>query len=359
MGRSLNTQYGGARIEFDEVVDSYSNHRAFLPTIDEELSTVNLKDQVLLYLLSPLILSNRQGFYVTDEEGLIKYLQAKLDVPNIKIKKSFAKVETGQSFVSHLKIYEPGFRCYTAGSSFLLEICDSNGNPLNIDEELLAKLNRLMTEGIGEKRHLGYGRVEFYIHFPDTYAFYKHYEEKHSKPDGIVPVLVQDILENIYRDNLRRIVAAIAAKRADDFFRNNKGAKLSSNLLGRVDTICRNSENNEDFIAKIENLRDTAVKSLKDMKLANGCLYNDLISTNFEKIHLNGEFCNWLDSMRVESDTENHWGLMDKLANDLALKVTEEYKYLYKFFWRVFIQTMRKLQKKEKSRERGGKGNVS
>lgn len=348
LGRSLNTQYGVARIEFNELeVEPHSIGKAFMLNDDEGYYTVDLNGRILLYLSSPLILINNQGFYTTDERDLIRYLQTKLDITNIKIKKSFARVETRQSFLSHLKIYEPGFRCYLAGSAFLLELCDTDGKLIKIDKDLQSKLNRLMIEGIGEKCHLGYGRVEFYTQFPKVNRYYRlddisrEFAEEVFKPEGSIPALIQEMLKAIYCDNLQRIVVAAAAKRSKEYYSGNKSIRLSSNLLGRLETICRNSKNAKDFAEKIEKLRETAREPLEKMCLCNRRLYDDLIGLKLETI------C----PQYVQSD---HVKLLEKMAKFVGIAVTPDYKV----FWRVFFQTMRKLQKRERIKEGGGESSV-
>lgn len=335
LGRSHNTQYGKAKIEFKKIEDSsYFNDKVFSLYNNEESEVVDLDEQVLLYLLSPLILTNNQGFYTTDESDLVRYLQVKLNVSEIKIKKRFAKVEKRQSFISHLQIYEPGVRYYTAGSSFLLEFHDTNGNKLRINEELKAKFNRLMIEGIGEKRHLGYGRVEFCTQFSRVDSYYScNNRIENPKPKGLIPFLVNEILEEICRDNLQRIVAAAAAKRAKDYYSGNN-IRLSSNLLGRLESICRNSRDAQDFSEKIKKLRDTAIRPLKGMGLHNKLLYDDLIQIDLE------------ESCKQE---RKHWKVLRKMADHLKI---ENITPNYKTFWQVFFQTMRKLQKNERGRER-------
>lgn len=337
IGRSISTQYGRAQIIFDRVIK-------YEPSIDDGLFSKEGQadgdycldyNQVVLYLNSPLVLYNSYGYPELSIKTLITCLEGNLGVTGIKISKSFARIKTRDAFASHWKMHEPMFRCLAAGSSFLLEFNQ------DIDEELASKLNHIMREGLGERRNQGYGQLRFIRQLPYPNQFYQpeNTPSSYEKSDEI-STLAKKILELIKEDYIERMVIATAAERAGQYYYNNRPFQLSSNLLGRLEAIVKNSENPSDLTAKIDQLREKAKKPLQDTKLGGKSLYDDLTDVQLE--------------LWCEKETRDQWNIIVKVSRETDDKLNISYKHK-QLYWQVFIRTLRKLDKKAADKKKGGK----
>lgn len=336
IGRSISTQYGRAQITFDKVTE-------YEPSINDGLfSNAGQADddyyldynQVVLYLNSPLVLYNSCGYPELSAQALITCLETKLGVTGIKIIKSFARLETRDAFVSHWKIHEPMFRCLAPGSSFLLEFNQ------DIDEELASRLNHIMREGLGERRNQGYGQIRFIRQLPCPNQLYQqdNIPSSYEEPDEISS-LAQTILRKVQEDYIDRIVIATAAERARQYYDKNYPLPLSSNLLGRLEAMVKESNGPDDLATRIkEKLQEKAKRPLQDMKLGGKCLYDDLTEVQLE--------------LWPEKETRDKWNIIVKVSRELDDKLNISVKY--KLYWQVFLRTLRKLDKKPADKKKGG-----
>lgn len=333
LGRSINTQYGKAIIKFEEP-EEFKVEDIFLTDFEdvEEYSLLEegKQNQVVLYFLSPVILYNSFGYPEISEEILIEHLARRINISasDIKIVKSFARVETYQGFVSHWKTYEPVYRGYGSGSSFLLEFTKE------IDEE---KLYLIMQKGLGEKCHLGYGQVVFLQAMPTMSAFYNSDRKEYYEKPAQMPSLVEDILNYIYQEELERIVIATATYRAQ-----NCTGEISPSLLGKLEKVTSTSNSTKELASAIHNLRTKAQEPLKNIKVENNSLYANLVEANLEQWCLNINHLN-------ESYTKS--GRIGKLISRSIDKDLKLYRY-HKLYWRVFLRTLRK--RIQKLNEGGG-----
>lgn len=335
LGRSLNTQYGAATIEFLPIAAESLSVETPLFAEDEYTEVLDC-GQLIMYLNSPLILNNEHGFSATSEEYLKKYLQEMLDIPKINIVKSFARMENRQSYSSHWKMHQPEFACWKAGSSFLLELTNQQEEICDITLELQKKLERLMREGIGEKCNLGYGQVRLVRCVPMPQESCKFIDYEYPKPDEL-PSTVKKIMRTVYEERLLRLVVTVAAARAKEYYEENKtGQELNTSLLGRLERICEESSDIRDFSNSIQKLRPKAAKPLNEMMLGSSSLFNNLTATDLEK---------WCRKY------EGEWRSLEKTAE--YLEEPKSIDSFYKDYWRVFFRTLRKLKKKDNS-EIGG-----
>lgn len=338
LGRSLSTQYGSSRIEFSGI----AKHE---PSIDDSLigeanTDVCLdQDRVLLYLLSPLVLNNRLGFLgACEEEELLAALKDRLGIEEVTIEKSFARVETRSTFVSRWKMHEPSFKCWTAGSSFLLHL--SGG----IEPEIEEKLTLLMQEGLGEKRHQGYGQIRFIRHhLTEINGFYNEtvIRAQEVRP-AVFSLAVRGILEAIRKEGFERIVTTAAALRAREYYdANSPNLVLSSNLLGRLETMVKASTSPQDLSDKTLKLRKPARERLEKMRLREQTLCQDLTASGIE---------DWCRAAAIEQ-----CNLLMNFTQFLYGRNNQDnsldYEPQYKAFWQVFFRTLRKLYKLGERRE--------
>jgi len=333
LGRSLSTQYGLAQIEFSDIIENEPSTDDTL--LGEDTDNYLRTHQVVLYLLSPLVLNNEQGFPAICERELLAALKGRLGIDEITIEKSFARVETRNAFISHWKMHEPSFRCWTAGSSFSLKFSQS------IDQEMRDKLSLLMQEGLGEKRHQGYGQIRFIRHqLSDIKGICDALgaENNYKKPDEL-SLSACKILDQIKEERLERMVIATAAQRARQYYDKNPAVTLSSNLLGRLELIVKASADQKDLSQKIGELRETARKPLENMKLGEQTLYDNLTATNLEVWCQTAVVEQWPSFVKFTEFLSRFWNEgkdLDASLNDAKL---------YKIYWQVFFRTLRKLYK--------------
>lgn len=286
----------------------------------------------MLYLLSPLTLNNRLGFSAAcEEKELLAALKERLGTEKITIEKSFARVETRSTFVSRWKMHEPSFKCWTAGSCFLLHLIGG------IEPETEEKLNSLMQEGLGEKRHR-YGQIRFIRHYlAEVNGFYNEavVRAQEMRP-AVFSLAVRGILKAIRNEGLERIVTTAAAQRAREYYdANSPSLILSSNLLGRLEAMAKASISPKDLSDKVLELRKPARERLKKMRLRQQTLCNDLTEPKIE------EWCRAAVTEQCNLLTDFTRFLYGRNNQDNSL----DYEQQYKIFWQVFFRALRKLYK--------------
>jgi len=336
LGRSTSTQYGSCRITFGEIEENTVLLDNSLLGEDENSELVH--NQLLLYFVSPVVLYNDYGYasVSTDELACILEQRLGLEKGSIEVIKSFAREMESNSFIAHWRMPEPSFRGWAPGSSFLLQF------KVNIDESLEEKITSLMREGLGEKRPLGFGQVRFVRSLPEAEGFNKsELSPKYNKPENPSD-LAKRIMAQIYKDSMERITVATAAHRADSFCNKNNIQKLSSNLLGRLERMVQDSQNPGDLAGKINELREKAMKPLKELRLNESNLFEELTNMKLE---------DWL-----QNAVENELKLTNKLRDEFDIKLNDA--DLYKKYWQVFLRTLRKRYKESGIMKEGGDNNA-
>ncbi len=253
LGRSRNAQYG--TVEFRFMNDEPR---------EEKFKIQQTEDKISMTLLSDLILYNDFGFPIVDMDALEKELQMKIG--DIKIEKAFVKKNQVENFVSVWRLKKPSENCFKAGSVFLLKI---NSNDLN-------KLEEIQTDGIGERRHEGFGRVAFGL---QRYGELSHMDEARppvKKPDFPLPDTTQKIVKNIIEDSLIESIKLKAVEQQEEFLR-----LPSNSLISRLYAMADNSKGIlATFIGEIKNFRKIADDQIQHCVSRNYNLKEFLISVN-------------------------------------------------------------------------------
>ena len=336
LGRSISTQYGTCQISWGEIKEN-------IVSLDDTLWGENkrFENQLLLYFVSPVVIYDDCGFTTSSEKSLTNLLEENLGLEkgSVEVIKSFAKPMESRSFIAHWKMPEPAFRGWAPGSSFLLQLKDE------ISRGLQEKIQGLMQEGLGEKRHLGFGQVRFFNSLPIVTDYYvSRFKEEIDKPDSMNP-LAKRIIEKIYQDYYERVVIATASQRASMYFRENTDENdkdlLSSNLLGRLERIVQDSQSQRDLANMVSKLREKAIKPLQEIRLNQSNIFEELKDMKLE---------NWCirhmrDEARLAKTFQEEFGLSDLDPN------------LYKTYWQVFFRTLRKHNKSGKISRKGGERN--
>lgn len=343
LGRSISTQYGTCNITFGNIM---SNDISVDDNLWGEKESNPLPiNQLLLYFISPVIVNNEYGYSTPDIANLLSILAKKLDLKKeeIKIISSFAREMENTSFIAHWKMGEPMMKGWIAGSSFLIQLKDGLIGNGGFD----GKLSLLMQEGIGEKRHLGFGQVRLMHSLPEINGISSNNRKVEIDKPDMVSGLANQIISWIYNDYQERIILATATRRASSYYENNKEnnkendkeIKLSTNLIGRLERIIQESRSPADLAEQIKQLRDKAQNPLRKYNLnKESNLFDDLTNMN-------------LETWRKSTDTDM-FKLLNKLGEDFALEVND--KELYKKYWQVFLRTLRKAYKEADKKKEGG-----
>ncbi len=257
IGRSKSSEYGKVKLTISE----YSGN-----AVDIEL---NEDDTISLTFLSNVIIYNENGVPTTAYTHLGKLLKEKI-APNIKIEKAFLKIEEIESYVSVWKLKRPSEVSFQAGSCLLLKV----------DKDSINKLMELQTQGIGERKHEGYGQIVFGLQ-KNPAELKKILSDKISiaKPTGTPPEFVKNITRKLAQEYLQKIAAVEALKIVHT---NSQGLdkKITSSQIGRMEGILRISESENKFKDKIKVLRKTSRDKLKGCILGNTNLF--LLLTEFD-----------------------------------------------------------------------------
>lgn len=349
LGRSLNTGYGQAGIKFstDSPVSEWRiplwGRSIFAGAEDD--NPADSKDEFLLLLTSPAILVNKNGYPDVSLETLNIYLDSYLpgrmkvdnQYPLDNMSQAapeqgdyFTRRENRDSFVSHWKLPRPTSRVLAAGSIFRVKID-------NLDEEILKVLACLQREGLGERRHEGYGQVQLLCNMDSSWANLAQTGDKRSKltkswdPDQILPPLASEIFQTIIEERWKNVLAERASQAAADFHRENLRSLLPSSLLGRLERFLADSYTVDELIKKLKALRRTSSDKLNKYCFDETTLYSVLMDseTNYLEEALK------TDEMRQAMDLSKRADLrVDFLSIDN-----------FRFYWQVFLRTTRKLNK--------------
>ena len=235
VGRSKNAQYGEAVFEILDRVP-----QPFHVDIDDA-------KEITLTLLSNTIVYSEFGFSTTDKTNLENHL-------GVKIKKAFIKKGQIENFVGVWQLKKPSETCFLAGSTFLLDIS-------NIDKKKLAELQ---INGIGERRHEGFGQCRLGWQKEMRLTIYKEAEEESfnsvNEPSKPVPGTTRNILVSLVKNHFKKQAELIALNEQQSF--DHGFSKLTPSLLGRLEAMAKN-KNRDKFTANLNLLRKPAKDKLE------------------------------------------------------------------------------------------------
>jgi len=250
MGRSRNSQYGKVGI----LLDSPVKVKPF-PDIED--------DEVVLTMLAHTLIYNKHGFSTTCIKDLEQYLYG------AKIKKAAIKNKFIENFVSVWGFKKPSETGFHAGSSFLLNI-------KNTDRK---KLVELQTAGLGERTHEGFGqiRLENILKNSDSDSmpfYFSHYtaESLLEKPEIDLPDQAKSIIQNIVDKEINNKVSFLASDELIKFSDNLP----SGSLIARIEQFLNFRKHNmADFRDDINELKGIATEQLER------CRSNDITLKTF------------------------------------------------------------------------------
>ena len=296
LGKSRTAEYGACCVKLMTSVPENI-------TLDQDLEKA-ISDQapIIGVLNSPAIILNEYGLPSTNLGALEKALDLK-----ICKNKPFAilKQEINEKFTAVWGFKTPSELAFSGGSCFKIDTAHQSRATLR------DRILRLVTHGLGEKTHEGFGSISFipldkYKHTTGLAPRSTPFTIKVAKPNCSPPDILKKIITNIYITHLTDQVTTMALMDNSAFFNgNNHGAPIPPSLCSRLETLAMNSglENELKFF---ENDKDKtkAVMSLKGF-------YNgktNLLAHLLEKTKILGN----IDRQLADANDQTC------LANDLA-----------------------------------------
>lgn len=319
IGRSKHAQYGKARLTLFEI-EPYAP-----PSIDPD------EDTLILTLQSPAILLNQNGHPEVSDEILKHYLQEALETREFEIEACFAAVETFENFVAVWRMKKPLDQAFSAGSTFRVYF------PAGLNDQTRSTLQRLASEGIGERRSEGFGKIRIQTDMSEMYssAVKVSSEPARERPGGSPPEFVQAIMKAVLKEHALRETELMALRDAEAF----TFARPSNSQLSRLEHLLIMSKNPKDFIRKLKDLRKSAKDGLVNCHNGRETLWHQLAGGSVpdrERIYVNikdfVDFTAEIDAVDIRSDHSFH-------------------KEIYKTYWSAFFRRMRKLNRLEAAKQ--------
>jgi len=311
IGKSRNTQYGKVNFKFvSEPTDFVSELTNY------SFNTIN--DKISLTFLSDVIIYNDNGFSSSLFEDLEKYLKTKIAGLQ-SIKKVFVRTGVIENYVSVWNLRKPSETCFLAGCSFLI----------GLEKKDKDELKKVQSEGIGERKNEGFGRIVFGL---QNISDYKTKDKSKiyqvEKPKDDIPSNVKEKAIYILKNHLKMVISTQALEKVNSIEKYN----ITSSQIGRLESFIKSSDTKEVFRAKIIRLRDTAKDKLNNFRFGN------------EK------FLDHLNNFEIADDIfQNEF--VKKSTGDLAINLVHDSVFkneLYRTYFLTLFPSIRKAIKREK-----------
>jgi CRISPR-associated protein Csx10 len=297
VGKSKTAQYGSVEVHVGDI-EEIEGHEISLPG-----------KSFVMNAITPIILYNDHGFCEISSDRLGKYLSATLGV-GVHVAHAEAAHDFVETYVSVWHSKSQREYAYAAGSSFEIELEDNEPN-----NSLLANLKRLETDGIGEAKEFGFGRVK--VNWISEKSYTKSVssstETKSLEPE---PPEFKKMLKEILSSALMKEIENMSYSRARKYKR-----KLKSHLVSRLEGMIEESSSRKSFEEKLNLLEGKpAWKVLGDAGLLK---------------ELKGSFVDGEISHAIE-----------KLFHDnVSLQPAVDRESLSKSYWLYFFKSLRKINK--------------
>jgi CRISPR-associated protein Csx10 len=311
IGKSRNTQYGRAKIEFDSISMLSNNN--------------GLDDRELFFVFdSHALLLNEYGFYDCSENNLYRYLRdAFLEVP-ITISKCISKPVLLENY-SSVKKYKSGQVVgLMSGSSFTLYL-GGNDKP----GTFLQIINNLLYYGIGERKHEGFGQLRRLPLKADSDLGMQYFErvtphERPAKPNIPIPIQLSKILQSLVVKDIFQGYLKGAQYKAAGFSNLPTNSQLS-----RLERMLSDSKDYKDYKNKLNNMKSTARIQLESCRTGDNTLYNFLQKFS-------------LDANSIDP-------ILNRVAEEISIDLKDIYERLAfdftKYYLTNLFRCMRKMNK--------------
>jgi CRISPR-associated protein Csx10 len=308
IGRSKSSEYGKVQLSLTQPENKS----------DDDI-ILNEDETISLTFLSNVILYNENGFASGSIKDIELYLKDKIS-QDMRIEKAFLRTEEIENYVSVWKLKKPSEVSFQAGSCLLLKVKASD----------IEAMEKLQSEGIGERKHEGFGRIIFGLQRMRI-SKAEFDQPKYLKPESEAPALVKNKTLKIAEEHLKKISAVEALKIVSA---NSKGLnkKISSSQIGKLEGICRISDSDKTFKERIDSLRKISKEKLISCHFANSNLFDLLTKENI------------LNNPNIKKEITK----MGTLFNDVGIELTKLEKItsqLYSAYYLNLFAAMRKAIK--------------
>ena len=339
LGKSRTAGYGACKVK---LLTSNNEPKEIILNSDIDKAISN-KCEIIGVLNSPAIILNEQGIPETSLNCLEKALGLKISKTTDN---NFAilKQEINEKFTSVWGFKTPSEPALSAGSCFKIMI-----NPDNIN--IRDKIIFLITNGIGERTHEGFGSISF---IPmDKYKTIENIipsinTEKINKPENTPP----DILKMITRIYINHLIDKQITKALNDSSKFFNGVFISSSLCSRLENFSINKKlENELKILKMDKEKTKASMSLKGFYNNESNLLKHLLKQDKELNDINKQIADNKDK-NILFPKLKKCRLELELIDVQTLENFFKEKELFKVYMTTFFSSMRKrIIKEEKNNE--------
>ncbi len=294
LGRSHNTQYGLVNISIGDIEEYKTNEE-----VDRDFD---------LTFISPVILYNGNGYPEPSVKNLKTYISKMLgcDGTDIEIDEIYSQTAYVEHFISVWKLKTPRELALAEGSAFSIKIPESS----------MENLKMLQIEGIGEKTHLGYGRVKINWITKTDYTKKAESPKRVDKPSGQMPQLALQIFKEITKNKLLQVITASAISDVKSFQK-----RPSNSLLGKLELMLKTAENIGIFRQHLNKLRKPARDKLENCKKDRISLFDHL-----KKVY---------DVKREDKD------IVEKLMLQSDVNFNDLKEDIYRTYWLTVFRFMR------------------
>lgn len=307
IGKSRSAEYG--RVNF-KIISSIPEE--FISEI--KFNNLNIEDlsEICLTAISPLIIYNKFGYSVADAFTLQEKLSDFFGVET-KIVKSLIRSSETENFLNIWKVKKPSENTIDAGSSFIISFKENLSK-----QELTDKLILLLKKGIGERKNEGFGRIAVNLQRNDE----KYKITSKEKPVVKKPETLNSISKNIFHTILNNLFKSAFEELAlNDLPRSI--SKSSKSIISRIESMIKQSKDEEDFKKQIESLRETAKDNLKNIGL-----YSKIKKIKYDDI-----------IERANSKLIDLQGLIKEV--NFVIEIKTKF-HLYKLYWLTLFSVLRK-----------------
>lgn len=318
LGKSKNAEYGAVEITLSEIINEDVGK-----LIGEDVED---EDYILLTFISPCILLNENGFPDPSLSNLERYLENVLDKGSFEIENCVMKTSFTENYVSVWKMKRPIETAITAGSTVKLIFKDNL--PF---ESIKSSLEKIIKDGIGERRNEGFGRIELNIATAEEYHK-KTIKSNQDKPTSKIPQEAKKIFKSIIQNMLKEEFEGKAYEDALGFV-----CLPSNSLLGKLGLILSKCKNEEEFKEAVDELKSKAKNQLEDCKnKSKRCNLYECIK-KFKTTEI-------IDSIYKDASKEDYLKLA-KISDYNAEEENELLLQLWRIYFSVLFRHMRQIQK--------------
>lgn len=315
LGRSRQAEYGSAVFQFLNITKK-----------DLDFDTDELDDNVaILTFISPCILLNEYGFPEVSEKTLKAYLEGILGKNRFSIEHYSMKSTDVENYISIWKLKKPLEYALMGGSTIKL-IFDKE-----IDNKMKQKLISLMENGLGERTNEGFGQIMINLPVKERYTK-SEVNEKIEKPKDEVPQVAKDIFTSAIKDRLVKKIEVRAVLAASEFNREEGSRFPNNSLLGRLELMLK-GVNKDEFINRLQQLKEPAKKQLHNCFNNTKTLWNFIIDEED------------YDCKRVINSDEK----LRELSKVVSFNLNEDKCFkdeIFRRYWSTFFREMRRINKK-------------